>query len=40
MDGKIIGMECFGESAPAGKLFAKYGFTVENVVNTALSIVK
>ena len=40
MDGKIIGMESFGESAPAGKLFAKYGFTVENVVATAKEVVK
>ena len=40
MDGKIIGMETFGESAPAGKLFAKYGFTVENVVNTTVELVK
>ncbi len=40
MDGKIIGMETFGESAPAKKLFDKYGFTVENVVNTAMEVVK
>ena len=40
MDGKIIGMETFGESAPAGKLFAKYGFTVENVVNAVNELVK
>lgn len=32
-DGKIIAMNGFGSSAPAGKLFDKYGFTVENVVN-------
>ena len=40
LDGKIIGMESFGESAPAGKLFVKYGFTVDKVVETALSVVK
>ncbi len=40
MDGKIIGMETFGESAPAGKLFAKYGFTVDNVVNAVSELVK
>ena len=34
MDGKVIGMETFGASAPAKKLFEKYGFTVANVVNT------
>ena len=34
MDGKVIGMETFGASAPAKKLFEKFGFTVSNVVNT------
>ena len=34
LDGKIIGMETFGASAPANQLFVKFGFTVENVVNT------
>ncbi|MBR9786514.1 MAG: transketolase [Vibrionaceae bacterium] len=33
--GKIIGMTTFGESAPAGELFKMFGFTIENVVNTA-----
>ncbi|MGF1717719.1 transketolase [Photobacterium chitinilyticum] len=33
--GRIIGMTTFGESAPAGELFKMFGFTVENVVNTA-----
>ncbi|HCH0915170.1 TPA: transketolase [Vibrio parahaemolyticus] len=33
--GKIIGMTTFGESAPADQLFEMFGFTVENVVNTA-----
>ncbi len=35
LDGKVIGMETFGASAPAKELFNKFGFTVENVVNTA-----
>ncbi|MGF1757649.1 transketolase [Photobacterium sagamiensis] len=35
LDGRIIGMTTFGESAPAGELFKMFGFTVENVVNTA-----
>ncbi len=39
-DGAIISMDKFGESAPAGQLFKKYGFTVENVVETAKRIVK
>ena len=34
-DGRIIGMTTFGESAPAGELFKMFGFTTENVVNTA-----
>ncbi|KPA53408.1 transketolase [Photobacterium leiognathi subsp. mandapamensis] len=34
-DGRIIGMTTFGESAPAEELFKMFGFTTENVVNTA-----
>ncbi len=30
--GKVIGLDRFGESAPAGELFKEFGFTVENVV--------
>jgi transketolase len=33
-DGKVIGLDRFGESAPAGELFKEFGFTVENVVKT------
>ncbi len=36
LDGKIIGIDKFGESGPAKELFIEYGFTVENVVNAAL----
>ncbi len=32
LDGRIVGMNSFGESAPAGDLFKYYGFTVDNVV--------
>ncbi|MFV8818819.1 transketolase [Haliea sp. E17] len=32
LDGRIVGMTSFGESAPAGELFREFGFTVENVV--------
>jgi len=32
LDGRVIAMESFGASAPAGKLFPHFGFTVENVV--------
>ncbi|WP_417666767.1 transketolase [Pseudidiomarina sp.] len=35
LQGRIIGMTTFGESAPAGELFKHFGFTVENVVTTA-----
>lgn len=38
-DGKMICMNGYGESAPAGTLFKEFGFTVENVVNTALEVV-
>lgn len=37
-EGRIVGMDRFGESAPAGDLFKLFGFTVENVVNTAKEI--
>ena len=33
LNGKVVGMDRFGESAPAGELFKLFGFTVENVVN-------
>jgi transketolase len=32
LDGRIVGMTSFGESAPAGELFQEFGFTVDNVV--------
>lgn len=38
LDGKVICMHGFGESAPAGELFKKFGFTVDNVVNTAIEV--
>ncbi|WP_108651707.1 transketolase [Dongshaea marina] len=38
LEGKIIGMHTFGESAPADQLFKEFGFTVENVVETAESL--
>ncbi len=33
MDGKVVGIDTFGASAPAKKLFEKYGFTATNVAN-------
>ncbi len=38
LDGAVVGMTTFGESAPAGDLFKHFGFTVENVVNTVKSV--
>ena len=35
LEGRIIGMTTFGESAPAPALFEEFGFTVENIVATA-----
>lgn len=34
LDGRVVGMDSFGESAPAGDVFKHFGFTVENVVKT------
>ncbi|MGF1546894.1 MAG: transketolase [Thiotrichales bacterium] len=31
LDGAVVGIDTFGESAPAGALFKHFGFTVENV---------
>jgi transketolase len=33
--GRVIGIDEFGASAPAGELFEHYGFSVENVVSVA-----
>ncbi|MEZ5502099.1 MAG: transketolase [Halioglobus sp.] len=32
LDGRVVGMTTFGESAPAGDLMRHFGFTTENVV--------
>jgi len=34
----VVGINRFGESAPAGELFKEFGFTVENVVKTVESV--
>ena len=39
LEGAVVGMDSFGESAPAGDLFKYFGFTVENVVNTVKGII-
>ena len=38
LNGAIVGMTSFGESAPAEKLFELFGFTVDNVVAKAKSL--
>jgi len=38
LEGAVVGIDTFGESAPGGVLFKHFGFTVENVVNTAKSV--
>ena len=38
LDGKVIGMQTFGESAPGGELMAHFGFSADNVVNTVKSL--
>ena len=35
LEGRVIGMSSFGESAPASALFEHFGFTVENVLEVA-----
>ncbi|MGB1159194.1 MAG: transketolase [Porticoccaceae bacterium] len=36
LDGRVVGMHSFGESAPGNVLMAAFGFTVDNVVNSVL----
>jgi transketolase len=38
LNGTVIGMTTFGESAPADQLFKMFGFTTENVVNSAKAL--
>lgn len=38
LDGKVIGIDTFGASAPAAEVIEKYGFTVDNVVATVKSL--
>ncbi|MFS7186179.1 transketolase [Serratia proteamaculans] len=40
LNGAIVGMTSFGESAPAEQLFKEFGFTVENVVAKAQALLK
>jgi len=38
LEGKVVGIDSFGESAPADKLFVYFGITTENVVAAANSL--
>ncbi len=38
LEGRVIGMTTFGESAPGGALMEHFGFTVANVVETAVDL--
>ncbi|MFJ2994639.1 transketolase [Pandoraea sp. NPDC087047] len=38
LEGGVVGIDTFGESAPAGVLFKHFGFTVDHVVATVKSV--
>ena len=40
LEGAVVGMDRFGESAPAGALFKFFGFTPEHVAETARAVLK
>ncbi|MEC8484123.1 MAG: transketolase, partial [Pseudomonadota bacterium] len=40
IDGAVIGIDRFGESAPAGELMTLFGFTREKVVEKAINIIQ
>ncbi|EMN0829161.1 transketolase [Providencia rettgeri] len=40
LDGLIMGMNSFGESAPAKQLFDYFGFTVEKLISMSLSLLQ
>ena len=35
LEGRVIGMTTYGESAPASALFEEFGFTLENILGQA-----
>jgi transketolase len=39
LEGAVVGIDRFGESAPASDLFKHFGFTPENVVKAVRSVV-
>jgi transketolase len=38
LNGAVIGMDCFGESAPAKELFEHFGITTEKLVSAAKDV--
>lgn len=40
LDGSVMGMNSFGESAPAEQLFDYFGFTVEKLIQQSLSLLQ
>jgi transketolase len=38
LDGAVVGIDRFGESAPAAALFKEFGFTVENVIKAVETV--
>ena len=39
LDGRVVGMTSFGESAPGGELMKEFGFTVDNVVTNIVEAI-
>ena len=39
LDGRVVGMSSFGESAPGPVLMKEFGFTVENVIDAIEDVI-
>ena len=40
LEGGVVGLDRFGESAPAGDLFKHFGFTADNIAKAVRSVIK
>ena len=38
LEGRVVGIDSFGESAPAAELFEEFGLTVDNVTAVTLEM--